>query len=38
MSTFAVFGMTRCWARQSALKSTPTVVFESSSNVLGGGG
>lgn len=38
MSTFAVFGMTRDYARQAALKNTPTVMFESGLNVLGGGG
>lgn len=37
MSTFAVFGMTRDYAYQHAFKNTPTVVFEKTSNVLGGG-
>lgn len=38
MSTFAVFGMTRDYARQAALKNTSTVMFEPGSNVLGSGG
>lgn len=36
MSTFAVFGMTRYYASQAALKNTPTTMIERSSNVLGG--
>lgn len=38
MSTFAVFGMTRYYASQAALKNTPTTMIERGSNVLGGGG
>lgn len=37
MSTFAVFGMTRYYASQAALKNTPTTMIERGSNVLGGG-
>lgn len=36
MSTFAVFGMTRYYASQAALKNTPTTMIERGSNVLGG--
>ncbi len=37
MSTFAVFGMTRHYARQASLKSTPTSIILAGSNTPGGG-